>query len=101
MIKELKETLLDENHNITLSENGAVMYETSGKNLLDLYWKTPSLRAVGPESLREIEGLLMRAMMEDKRMFAKFLFFLRDVPSISAGVRPLGRPSMAVVQLQL
>ena len=79
MIKELKETLLDENHNITLSENGAVMYETSGKNLLDLYWKTPSLRAVGPESLREIEGLLMRAMMEDKRMFAKFLFFLRDV----------------------
>ncbi len=79
MIKELRETLLDENHNISFSENGAMMYGTSGKNLLDLYWKTPSLRALKPENLWEIEGLLMRAMMENKRMFAKFLFFLRDV----------------------
>lgn len=79
MIKELKETLLDENHNIRLSENGAVMYETSGRNLLDLYWKTPSLRALTPGNLHEIEGMLTRAMMEDKKLFAKFLFFLRDV----------------------
>lgn len=79
MIKELKETLLDENHNITFSENGAVMYETSGRNLLDLYWKTPSLRALKPGNLYEIEGMLTRAMMENKKLFAKFLFFLRDV----------------------
>lgn len=79
MIKELKETLLDENHNITFSENGAVMYETSGRNLLDLYWKTPSLRALKPGNLYEIEGMLTRAMMENKNLFAKFLFFLRDV----------------------
>lgn len=79
MIEELKETLLDENHNIALTENGALMYETSGKNLLDLYWRVPSLRAVHSESIWEIEGLLSRAMMENQRLFAKFLFFLRDI----------------------
>lgn len=70
---------MDENHNIALTENGAIMYETSGRNLLDLYWKTPSLRALAPETLSDVEGLLTRAMMENKRLFAKFLFFLRDV----------------------
>lgn len=80
MLNELKQTLMDEDHNVAVTENGAVVYGTTGKNILDLMWRIPSLRAIGKGKMnRETENLLTRAYYENGEVFAKFLFYLRDV----------------------
>ena len=80
MLNELKQTLMNENNNVAITENGAVMYETTGKNILDLMWKVPSFRSIGKGKISsEIENQLTRSYYENKEVFAKFLFYLRDV----------------------
>ena len=81
MIDELKKELLNEENNVSISENGAVMYRTTGKNLLDLYWKSPSMRAIKPVDLKKggLDGELFGAYTENKELFLKFLFYLRDI----------------------
>ena len=57
------------------TENGAVGYVTTGKELLDLNFKTNSLRNMGEN---EILNLFLKAFYEDKLLAIKWLFFLRD-----------------------
>lgn len=56
------------------TENGAVGYVTTGKELLDLNFKTNSLRNMGEN---EILNLFLKAFYEDKLLAIKWLFFLR------------------------
>ena len=81
MIDELKKELLNEENNVSISENGAVMYKTTGKSLLDLYWKSPSMRAIKPVDLKRgnLDGELFKAYTENRELFLKFLFYLRDI----------------------
>lgn len=58
----MKETL-DEDYNVSITENGAVGYATSGKNLLDLNFATSSLRR---KSESEIEDKFEKAFFEDR-----------------------------------
>ena len=81
MIDELKETLNSDSHNVAYSENGAKMYSTTGKNLLDLFFKVPMFRKYKAGKLpenSELHNLFMPAFVENRELFAKFMFYLRD-----------------------
>lgn len=81
MINELKETLNSDSHNVAYSENGAKMYSTTGKNLLDLFFKVPMFRKYKAGKLpenSELHNLFMPAFVENRELFAKFMFYLRD-----------------------
>ena len=72
MITDLKNELSNAKQ---LTENGAVGYTTTGKELLDLNFMTSSLRNKSEE---EIFKLFLKAFYEDKLLAIKWLFFLRD-----------------------
>lgn len=72
-MNEMKKTLNDEK---TLTENGAVGYRTTGKELLDLNFAVASLRSA---SEAEIMNKFTKAFFEDKELAVKFLFFARDI----------------------
>ena len=72
-MNEIKKTLDDEK---TLTENGAVGYRTTGKELLDLSFAVASLRSA---SELEIVNKFTKAFFEDKELAVKFLFFARDI----------------------
>lgn len=65
-----------ENHNVSITENGAIGYKTTGKNLLDLNFSVASLRNV---SEVEIAKRFYKAFLEDKNLAMRWLFFARDV----------------------
>ncbi|MCM1221038.1 MAG: DUF2828 domain-containing protein [Lachnospiraceae bacterium] len=67
---------LNSEYNTSVTENGAVGYRTSGKELLDINFAVASLRRAEP---REIYDRFMRAFFEDKVTAMKWLFFARDV----------------------
>lgn len=74
-IENMKETL-NEEMNETCTENGAVMYRTSGKALLDLNFAVSSMRnMIEPEIIKKF----MSAYWEDKILALKWLFFARDI----------------------
>lgn len=72
MITDLKNELSNAKQ---LTENGAVGYRTTGKELLDLNFMTSSLRN---KSEAEILRIFLKAFYEDKLLAIKWLFFLRD-----------------------
>ena len=67
---------LSEPSNVSVTENGAVGYRTTGKALLDLNFAVSSLRNVSEE---EIINRFVKAFYEDKRLAVKWLFFASDV----------------------
>ena len=71
----MKSALNDE-FNVSVTENGAVGYRTTGKELLDLNFAVASLRKASPN---DIENRFVRAFFEDKVTAMKWLFFARDV----------------------
>ena len=71
----IQNTLNDE-FNVSISENGALGYRTSGKELLDLNFAVASLRGA---SEQEIIDKFTKAFFEDKILAMKWLFFARDV----------------------
>lgn len=71
----LKNTL-NEDYNVSVTENGAVGYRTTGKALLDLNFSVASLRSA---SEAEITSKFVKAFFEDKMAAMKWLFFVRDV----------------------
>jgi hypothetical protein len=73
-INEMKKTLNDE-FNVSQTENAALGYRTTGKALLDVNFKVASLRAA---SESEIIDLFMKAFYEDKQLAVKWLFYTRD-----------------------
>ena len=74
-ITAIQDTLNDR-YNISISENGAIGYRTSGKELLDLNFEVASLRGA---SEQEIIDKFTKAFFEDKILAMKWLFFARDV----------------------
>lgn len=72
-MKEIKNTLDNEK---ILTENGAVSYRTTGKNLLDLNFAVASLRRA---SEPEIVNKFTKAFFEDSELAVKWLFFCRDI----------------------
>lgn len=61
------------NYNIT--ENGAVGFRTTGKELLDLNFAVASLRKMSDE---EVAKRFMKAFCENKMLAMKWLFYARD-----------------------
>ena len=74
-INAMQNTLNDK-YNISISENGAIGYRSSGKELLDLNFAVASLRGA---SEQEIIDKFTKAFFEDKILAMKWLFFARDV----------------------
>ena len=59
-----------------VTENGALGYATTGKELLDLNFAVPSLRNMNE---REISKRFLKAYYENPELAMKWLFFLRDI----------------------
>lgn len=72
-IEDMKSELDNEK---TLTENGAVGYKTTGRELLDLNFKLASLRKFDDETIYK---MFLKAFYEDKLMSIKWLFFARDI----------------------
>ncbi len=64
------------NNRTTYTENGAIVYATTGKLLMDLNFAVASLRNESEES---IARRFTQAFYEDKMLALKWLFFLRDI----------------------
>ena len=63
------------NKRMTLTDNGALAYETSGKKLLDFLFATTALRKASNQQIcREFSGVYF----EDPLIANKFAFWLRD-----------------------
>ena len=71
----VRQTLNDE-YNVSITENGAVGYRTTGKELLDLNFAVASLRKM-PDA--EVAKRFMKAFCEDQVLAMKWLFYARDV----------------------
>lgn len=81
---------LDNEYNVSVTENGAVGYRTSGKNLLDLNFAVASLRRATEQ---EIADRFYRAFFDDRMAAMKWLFYARDVRG-GLGERRLFRSCM-------
>ena len=62
--------------NMTLTENGAATYESTGSDCLDLFATVGALRSASDE---EIVNRFVRAYTEDADIAMKLLFYARDV----------------------
>ena len=71
MLEYIKETA-----NSTLTENGAITYETTGSECVDLFATIGALRNASEE---EIVARFIRAYTENPDISMKLLFFARDV----------------------
>lgn len=71
----VEKELLNGEANRSRTENGALGYRTTGKNLLDLNFQTSSLRKKQPD---EIVGKYVDAFLDNKLYALKWLFYLRD-----------------------
>ena len=69
----IRQTLSDEP---AITENGAVGYRTTGKELLDLNFAVASLRSMSEDN---IVRRFKKAFCEDKILAMKWLFYARDV----------------------
>lgn len=85
----VKSTLNNE-CNVSVTENGAVGFRTTGKALLDLNFAVASLRSA---SEHDISQRFTKAFFEDKLMAMKWLFYARDVRG-GLGERRLFRACM-------
>jgi len=75
------------NQRKTLTENGAVAYATTGKEILDFNFKLAGYRKA---SVGEIEHDFGRVYYEDPLLAVKFLFWVRDIRG-GAGERKVFR----------
>ncbi|NBH77032.1 DUF2828 family protein [Clostridiaceae bacterium] len=75
-MESVKDTMLNGENNVSVTENGATGYRTTGRSLLDLNFAVASLRNA---SVNEIANRFTKAFFEDKVTAMKWLFFARDV----------------------
>lgn len=66
---------LGEEYNVSTTENNAVGFRTTGKELLDLNFAVASLRKMSDE---EVTKRFMKAFCENKMLAMKWLFYARD-----------------------
>lgn len=67
---------LNDEFNYSMTENGALGFRTTGKNLLDLNFAVSSLRSASDS---EIVSRFNKAFFDDKITAMKWLFYTRDV----------------------
>lgn len=70
----VKQTL-DNEYNVSVTENGAVGYRSTGKELLDLNFAVASLRKMSDD---EVAKKFMKAFCENKMLAMRWLFYARD-----------------------
>lgn len=75
MFMNAMQNTISNEFNYSTTENGALGYRTSGKELLDLNFAVASLRGVSEE---DIVDRFTKAFFEDKVLAMKWLFFARD-----------------------
>lgn len=73
-MESLKETL-NEDFNVSVTENGAVGYRTTGKELLDINFAVSSMRNMNEQ---QIVGKFVKTFYENKLLAVKWLFYVRD-----------------------
>lgn len=88
-MNNLKETL-NEDFNISITENGAVGYRTTGKELLDINFAVASMRSMDEN---QIIDKFVKAFYENKLLAVKWLFYVRDARE-GVGERRLFRVCM-------
>lgn len=76
MFLEQMKNVLNEEYNVSVSENGSVGYRTQGSKLVDLNFAISSMRHMGE---REIYSRFMDAYYENPMLAMKWLFYMRDV----------------------
>lgn len=69
------QSTLNEDYNVSVTENGAVGYKTTGKALVDLNFAVASLRSMSED---QVVKKFITAFCEDKVIAMKWLFFARD-----------------------
>lgn len=74
-VNALKNTLNNE-FNVSVTENGALGYRTTGKELLDLNFAVASLRKMNET---EVANRFKKAFCENKILAVKWLFYARDI----------------------
>lgn len=70
----VKQTLNNE-YNVSITENGAIGFRTTGKELLDINFAVASLRKM---SDKEVAKRFMKAFCENKMLAMRWLFYARD-----------------------
>ena len=70
----VRQTLNNE-FNVSVTENGAVGYRTTGKELLDLNFAVSSLRKMND---LEVARRFKKAFCEDQILAMRWLFYARD-----------------------
>lgn len=83
---------LDYRQTLTLTENGATAYNTSGDALLDLFAQAGSLRC----RMDAVDRKFALALTEDRLLAAKLAFYTRDARG-GLGEREAGRHMFAVM----
>ena len=73
-LKNLEDNLL-EDWNVSVTENGAVGYRTTGRPMLDMNFKISSYRNM---SEMEIVDDFKKCFLQDEVLALQFLFFIRD-----------------------
>ena len=69
-------TIMKEENNHSITENGALGFRSTGTNLVDLNFSVSSLR--GMEEV-DIINRFMKAYFEDGELAVRWLFYLRDI----------------------
>lgn len=75
-LSQLENTLVNSSANVSITENGAVGYKTTGRKLLDLNFAVSSLRN---KSEAEIQNMFESALAQDVDTAIVWLFFARDI----------------------
>ena len=91
-MNEMKNTLNTGKFNESYTENSALSFRTSGKELLDLNFAVASLRGATDETIMD---MFMKAFYEDKILAMKWLFYARDIRGSGLGERNLFRVVMS------
>ena len=86
-------SLIDEINNVSVTENGAIGYSTSGKTLVDINFSVASLRNV-PD--KDVQNKIHELYVENPMIAVKWIFFAGDVRE-GLGERRLFR--LAIKQL--
>lgn len=74
---EMRNTALNKiEYNMSVTENGALGFKTSGKYLLDMNFKVESMRNM---TFSQIKNIFSLAYTEDPRLAIIWLFYVRDV----------------------
>ncbi|KAG4084875.1 hypothetical protein H8356DRAFT_1015243 [Neocallimastix lanati (nom. inval.)] len=81
---------------LSYTENGAIGYKTSGKELLDMNFAISSMRNMSEE---DIKRKYLRVFNEDKMLAVKWLFYARDCRS-GVGERRLFRVCLEFLSQQ-